>query len=162
MGYSAPWELTDGKRILATASASEYRSLRQRAQKAPLKVASLDGSAVWNWNADVFLCDPDLDADDVAALAGERENKKRLRLQKAHALKAMSEQLDTKAKRQPIPQDVKVLVWQRDGGRCVECGSNQNLEYDHIIPLAMGGSNTDRNIQLLCEDCNRRKGATLG
>jgi Holliday junction DNA helicase RuvB len=63
--------------------------------------------------------------------------------------------------RQPIPEDVKLLVWQRDGGRCVKCGSQEKLEYDHIIPLAKGGSNTTRNIQLLCENCNRSKGANL-
>jgi 5-methylcytosine-specific restriction endonuclease McrA len=42
------------------------------------------------------------------------------------------------------------------------CGSQDRLELDHIIPLAMGGSNTARNIQVLCERCNREKGATLG
>jgi Holliday junction DNA helicase RuvB len=61
--------------------------------------------------------------------------------------------------RQVIPDDVKIFVWQRDGGRCVKCGSNERLEYDHIIPVAKGGSNTARNIQLLCETCNRSKGA---
>jgi uncharacterized protein YigA (DUF484 family) len=106
--------------------------------------------------------DEDLTAEDVVALANVEQNKRRLQLQKAHALQAMTNQLDTKTKRQPIPQDVKVTVWQRDGGRCVECGSKENLEFDHIIPLAMGGANTMRNLQLLCETCNRRKGASLG
>lgn len=57
---------------------------------------------------------------------------------------------------------MKIAVWQRDSGRCVECDSNEDLEFDHIIPLAMGGANTLRNLQLLCGSCNRRKGATLG
>ena len=60
-------------------------------------------------------------------------------------------------KRQPIPDDVKLYVWNRDSGKCVQCGSNENLEYDHILPFAKGGSNTERNIQLLCEKCNRSK-----
>ncbi|MGH9199405.1 MAG: HNH endonuclease [Acidimicrobiia bacterium] len=34
-------------------------------------------------------------------------------------------------------------------------------EFDHIIPLATGGSNTERNVQLLCESCNRQKGARI-
>ncbi|MBC8164416.1 MAG: HNH endonuclease [Bryobacteraceae bacterium] len=52
--------------------------------------------------------------------------------------------------------------WRRDQGRCVTCGSQERLEYDHVIPVAMGGSNTVRNIQLVCERCNREKAATLG
>lgn len=59
--------------------------------------------------------------------------------------------------RSKIPSNVRIFVWQRDSGRCVECSSNENLEYDHIIPFAKGGSNTERNLQLLCGDCNRLK-----
>jgi len=61
--------------------------------------------------------------------------------------------------RQAIPKDVQREVWRRDEGKCVECGSNENLEFDHIIPIALGGGNTARNIQLLCEQCNRKKSA---
>ncbi len=63
--------------------------------------------------------------------------------------------------REPIPQQVKMYVWQRDGGRCAKCKGNKKLEYDHIIPLIKGGSNTERNIQLLCQDCNRSKGSEI-
>ncbi|MCK5024427.1 MAG: HNH endonuclease [Thermoplasmata archaeon] len=56
-----------------------------------------------------------------------------------------------------IPSNVKMAVWRRDGGKCVECESKEKLEYDHIIPISKGGSNTERNIQLLCEKCNRKK-----
>jgi HNH endonuclease len=66
-----------------------------------------------------------------------------------------------KANRAPIPEEVRHTVWRRDEGNCVECGSRENLEFDHIIPLSQGGSNTERNLQLLCEPCNRRKGATI-
>ncbi|MBU4140690.1 MAG: HNH endonuclease, partial [Candidatus Omnitrophica bacterium] len=48
-------------------------------------------------------------------------------------------------------------VWRRDGGKCVKCGSRENLEFDHIIPVVKGGSNTARNVELLCEKCNREK-----
>ena len=61
-----------------------------------------------------------------------------------------------------ISQDVKDKVWNRDGGKCVECSSNENLEFDHIIPHSKGGANTYRNIQLLCEPCNRNKSAKIG
>jgi hypothetical protein len=60
-----------------------------------------------------------------------------------------------------MPQEVKDLVWKRDEGKCAKCGSNNKLEFDHIIPFSKGGSNTYRNIQLLCEKCNRSKSASL-
>jgi hypothetical protein len=58
-----------------------------------------------------------------------------------------------------IPQDVKIEVAARDGGRCRQCGSNNELHFDHVIPWSKGGPNTVGNIQLLCGTCNRRKGA---
>ena len=56
-----------------------------------------------------------------------------------------------------ISRSVRNAVYRRDEGRCRQCGSNENIEYDHIIPHSKGGSNTERNIQLLCEQCNRKK-----
>ena len=61
-----------------------------------------------------------------------------------------------------IPDHVKVKVWRRDGGQCVNCGAEEPLEYDHIIPFSKGGSNRPRNIQLLCARCNRAKSADIG
>ena len=60
-----------------------------------------------------------------------------------------------------IPANVKREVWRRDEGKCVECGSKNNLENDHIIPVTKGGSSTARNIQLLCERCNRAKSDSI-
>lgn len=64
--------------------------------------------------------------------------------------------------RESIPDDVQIFVWSRDGGKCVKCGSQEKLEFDHIIPISKGGSNTARNIQLLCEICNRKKSNSIG
>ena len=59
--------------------------------------------------------------------------------------------------RTPIPAIAYHKVWRRDGGKCAKCGSRRRLKYDRIIPVTKGGSNTARNIELLCEACNRAK-----
>ena len=64
---------------------------------------------------------------------------------------------DSSDRKRTIPSDVKEIVYVRDKGCCVTCGSKENIEYDHIIPFSKGGSNSVNNIQLLCLKCNRGK-----
>ena len=42
---------------------------------------------------------------------------------------------------------------------CVGCGSIENLECDHIVPVSQGGSHAPHNLQCLCADCHKRKSA---
>ena len=57
-----------------------------------------------------------------------------------------------------IPTHVKVEGWRRAGGKCVQCGSTENLHYDHDIPLSKGGSSlTIDNVRLLCAKHNLQK-----
>jgi hypothetical protein len=57
-----------------------------------------------------------------------------------------------------IPTAVKVEVWRRDGGKCVQCGSTKNLHFDHDIPFSKGGSSlTAANVRLLCAKHNLEK-----
>ena len=59
-----------------------------------------------------------------------------------------------------IPGDVQREVYERDNGQCTQCGSTENLNFDHIIPFSKGGSSkTASNIQLLCAKHNLKKGA---
>jgi len=64
-------------------------------------------------------------------------------------------------RRDLVPPDVRLFVWNRDGGCCRTCGSAEQLEFDHVISRAWGGSNSAANIELLCQQCNRRKGVRL-
>lgn len=69
-------------------------------------------------------------------------------------------------RRVAVPEWVKRAVFFRDRGRCISCDSDltglvsiwSDDNYDHVIPLAAGGLNDATNIQLLCGDCNRKKG----
>lgn len=56
-----------------------------------------------------------------------------------------------------ITRDVRQTIWRQYGGRCAECNATDYLEFDHIIPVAKGGSNSESNVQLLCRRCNSRK-----
>ncbi|PSO88617.1 MAG: HNH endonuclease [Cyanobacteria bacterium SW_8_48_13] len=61
-----------------------------------------------------------------------------------------------------MPPSVRVSVLHRDGHKCVFCGRSAKqlqLEVDHIVPFSQGGSNNSQNLQTLCIDCNRGKGA---
>lgn len=65
-------------------------------------------------------------------------------------------------KRPPIPREVVDAVYKRDAGRCVYCGSTDNLQLDHIIPFSKGGATTIENLQLLCRKCNLEKSNKIG
>lgn len=54
-----------------------------------------------------------------------------------------------------IPAAVKRDIYARDK-KCSNCGSYRNLNYDHILPYSMGGSNKKENLRLLCSPCNQR------
>ena len=57
-----------------------------------------------------------------------------------------------------IPTRVKQIVWERDGGRCVDCGATTDLHFDHILPFSKGGTSTDpSNVQILCSRHNLKK-----
>jgi hypothetical protein len=57
-----------------------------------------------------------------------------------------------------IPSSVKLEVWKRDKGKCIICGSQDNLHFDHIIPYSKGGSSlVAENIQILCARHNLEK-----
>jgi len=68
-------------------------------------------------------------------------------------------------KRVNIPVWVKKAIFHRDKGRCVFCNKDltglvntlSNLNYDHIMPLDLYGTNDPCNIQLTCEKCNKKK-----
>ena len=61
-----------------------------------------------------------------------------------------------------IPTEIKRLVWERDGGKCVTCGATTDLHFDHIIPFSKGGSSRDpKNIQILCARHNLTKSAHI-
>lgn len=56
---------------------------------------------------------------------------------------------------------LRAIVYLRDGGRCVYCGSSYRLTLDHDTPLAKGGTWDESNLVTACYSCNSQK-ARLG
>lgn len=50
-------------------------------------------------------------------------------------------------------------VWDKSEGKCAVCKSASDLELDHILAVANGGTNDESNLQFLCMTCNRSKSA---
>lgn len=61
-----------------------------------------------------------------------------------------------------FPEDIKLAVWEQQGHLCAVCGKEFDFEFmegDHITPWRDGGRTVVENCQMLCRECNRRKGA---
>jgi 5-methylcytosine-specific restriction endonuclease McrA len=135
-----------------------FRKLRECQAVTPVCVQHAGRRHYWVFEDRVYWEDDGLAAGDVLALVREREHRRRRRLERAHALVAGE---PATPRRAPIPRELRAAVWERDGGACVECGAHFDLQYDHVIPVALGGAGTLENLQVLCAPCNQRKGASV-
>lgn len=127
----------------------------------PMLITSINGRRYWQFENRFYWEDDGLKPNEVYALLVTREQRKRQYIDRAQATVAMASAPRGATVRQAIPDDLKQYIWTRDEGRCRACGSTSELQYDHIIPLAMGGSNNAENLQILCGPCNRSKSAGL-
>lgn len=103
--------------------------------------------------------------EEIEAIKSKiREKKRKQDIEKAALQELMDEgEIFPEAnKRPPIPKEVVDAVWNRDGGKCVYCGSTENLHLDHIIPFSKGGDTSVENLQLLCQKCNLQKSNKIG
>lgn len=60
-----------------------------------------------------------------------------------------------------FPEKIKLAVWEQQGHKCTLCGKEFDIEFmeaDHITPWCDGGRTVLENCQVLCRECNRRKG----
>ena len=58
-------------------------------------------------------------------------------------------------------RDIKNVLYGKQEGMCGGCGHwyrIKDFEVDHVVPKSKGGPDTDKNLQLLCGNCNRIKG----
>ena len=80
---------------------------------------------------------------------------------KAEAHRECPPATDAQAKiRRPIGTRLRFEILKRDGFKCRYCGSpprGKALHIDHVVPVALGGSNDPSNLVAACADCNLGK-----
>ena len=138
-------------------------AISARSSSNPYAIMRIQGTRrqYWVFAGTVYWEEEGLQAEDVRALVLAREQTKQWKLERAKQIVSQGAGQQRSTARQ-IPVNVQQFVWQRDGGRCVSCGRQDSLEFDHIIPVARGGSSSERNIQLLCRNCNCLKRDRIG
>ena len=110
---------------------------------------------IWAFNGFFLL------TDAWVEMAAQRKVFK-FRLELAEAKESLVAQPEELLHNRLIPSAVKLEVWTRDKGRCVLCGSDKNLHFDHDLPFSKGGTSlTAENIKLLCAKHNLSKGAKI-
>lgn len=122
---------------------------------------NVDGISYWLFENKFYKDTDGLKAEDVKALLITRNRLRQEHINRARTIASLVSEPHKTEHRDAIPDDVKILVWERDGGKCRKCGSNIELQYDHVIPYSLGGANTVDNLQILCGKCNRLKSASV-
>lgn len=138
----------------------EYDSMIARSASYPVLFGRSGEKNFWLFSGRWYWDNDGLGVDQVYALLVTRHDREMRRISHAQAVVAMR-QAPPRPRRGAIPDDLKQYVWTRDQGHCQACGTNTELQFDHIIPVSMGGATSAGNLQLLCGPCNRRKGASL-
>lgn len=143
-------------------SPTDYDDIEDLQHDYPFLVIRLGGKTYWRFDDRFYWETESLTDEQVHALLVAEQERERGRLERAQAMLSSGANGNSETRRRKgIPDEVKQFVWLRDGGRCCHCGAQTELQFDHVIPFALGGSDSGDNLQILCGPCNRRKGANL-
>jgi hypothetical protein len=124
----------------------------------PVLVGKREGRSWW-WYADRFWWDDDgLPARDVRIIVLDGDLRARQRAQDLADARAivLGEERPAAAV-EPASPLVRFAVWCRDRGRCVDCGTAENVVFDEILPPDAGGAKAVANVELRCGACCERR-----
>jgi hypothetical protein len=97
---------------------------------------------------------------DYISAGGRRVFKFRMRL--SDMLDEVEQLVEAEQFRRAIPAWVKQVVYKRDKGRCVICGADDQLHFDHELLYSKGGTGlSPANVRILCARHNLAKGAKI-
>ncbi len=151
----ASGKLTENGKFAA--AAREYRDGKKEADIVRVYEKIRDG--IWNDNGYFRLVDFRRESDgrrqvfkfELFAVESDRDD-----------LSSVEKNHLPDSRQRLIPASVKLEVWKRDEGKCVKCGANDELHFDHIVPFSRGGTSlSSSNVQLLCMRHNLQKSAKI-
>tara|TARA_R110002020_G_scaffold134530_37_gene300489 strand:- start:2346 stop:3068 length:723 start_codon:yes stop_codon:yes gene_type:complete len=73
---------------------------------------------------------------------------------------ATESEMERRLGRRQLRFETMMRIVRRDDYRCQHCKKklrDDEVEFDHIIPVSKGGSSEEHNMRLTCFDCNRDK-----
>ena len=158
--FSQAFLVCKGDRTLGRLDRPDFLRVESESTVAPTLLCSKSGLAYWLYHQQMFSTPVHVENEEARALITALFWKNRQHVEQLIG-RSSSGEASERRHREPISDEVKIFVWRRDDGQCVKCNGIKELEFDHVIPLALGGSNTARNLQLLCAQCNRKKGPNL-
>jgi hypothetical protein len=115
--------------------------------RVPRFILEKDEEAIWLYQGEWVVADPSLSLDDLAVLKDAPEE--------------VEDEAEGVGATHSLDLEAVQFTWERDGGRCTNCGSYANLVIDHVIPVYLGGGDAASNLQLLCRNCSREKSHRL-
>ena len=135
-------------------SSARYARLSSGQLVLPILVLRSDGRRWW-WYRDRFWWDDEgLTATDVANIVLRADfDRKHQSDAVARARTVILGDARAPVFEEHVSESVRLAVWRRDLGRCVDCGSFENVVFDLIVPVSQGGSNTAVNVELRCQSC---------
>ena len=98
-----------------------------------------------------------------------KEDEERKRLEDEKKLKEDEEKKENKKKKQSIPKNVRVIIWNHYIGediikhKCLCCKkvtiSNTNFDVGHVLSEKNGGTHEINNLRPICFACNHSMGS---
>ncbi|HEY0427747.1 MAG TPA: HNH endonuclease [Pyrinomonadaceae bacterium] len=130
-------------------AAQDYKNNLRAAELVKVYEKIRDG--IWSYNGIFELIDSWIENDSQRHVF-------KFKLVAIEDIDLTSETIELHERRRIIPTEIKLEVWKRDEGKCVECGAKDELHFDHILPFSKGGTSIKtENVQLLCARHNLAK-----
>jgi hypothetical protein len=141
---------------------AEFRNHLNQALTYPVDFIDTGEKVLWSFQNRWYWDNENLTAEEVFAVLTARDVRAKKSIDRAKSIAGMASAPSPENRRGHISAELRQLVWMRDNGSCTNCGSNVELQFDHVIPVAMGGATNEGNLQILCGSCNRAKGNSVG